>query len=72
MPAYEITYRLEDGSLTAQIETFCASDKEAKILAHALRMTGTRQFEVRRDEALVYARPHFDASVAPARMEARL
>lgn len=72
MPAYEITYRDSGGSLTAKIETQCASDREAKVLAHAMRMDGARQFEVWRDEALVYARPHYDASIAPRAMEIRL
>src|ERR1700748_1551278 len=45
MPEYEITYRHDDGSLTAKIETQCATDKEAKILAHAMKVDGARQFE---------------------------
>lgn len=57
MPAYEITYRHGDGTLTAKIETHCASDKEAKILAHAMKMTGARQLEVWQGDTLIYARP---------------
>ncbi|HWA29729.1 MAG TPA: hypothetical protein VG867_01465 [Rhizomicrobium sp.] len=72
MPAYEITYRYEDGSLIAQIETFCASDKEAKILAHAMRMDGARQFEVWREEMLVYARPQHRMRQMPFPAEARV
>jgi len=72
MPAYEITYRHEDGSLIAQIETLCASDKDAKILAHAMRMDGARQFEVWREETLVYARPQYRARAASFSMEAVL
>lgn len=57
MPAYEINYRHDDGSLTAKIETHCASDKEAKILAHAMKMDGARALEVWQGETLIYARP---------------
>ena len=57
MPAYEINYRHDDGSLTAKIETHCASDKEAKILAHAMKMADTRQIEVWSGRALIYTRP---------------
>ena len=57
MPAYEITYRHDDGSLTAKIETHCASDKEAKILAHAMKMDGARRIEVWQGDTLIYERP---------------
>ena len=57
MPAYEIIYRHDDGSLTAKIETHCASDKEAKILAHAMKMNGACQLEVRQGDTLIYSRP---------------
>ncbi|MBS0277817.1 MAG: hypothetical protein JSR81_09355 [Proteobacteria bacterium] len=71
MPAYEINYRYEDGSLTAKIETHCACDKEAKILAHAMRVDGTRRIEVWREEILIYARPQIHARIAPSAMELR-
>ena len=57
MPEYEITYRHDDGSLTAKIETQCATDMEAKILAHAMKVDGARQFEVWQGDTLIYARP---------------
>lgn len=57
MPEYEITYRHNDGSLTAKIETQCATDKDAKILAHAMKVDGARQFEVWQGDTLIYARP---------------
>jgi len=57
MPAYEINYLREDGSLTAKMETQCASDLEAKILAHAMKMKEAQQIEVWRGDTLVYARP---------------
>lgn len=71
MPAYEITYRHDDGSLTAKIETHCASDKEAKILAHAMKMSGARRIEVWRGDVLVYERPQSRADQVPAFVEIR-
>lgn len=70
MPAYEITYRHGDGSLTAKIETHCASDKEAKILAHAMKMDGARQLEVWLGDTLIYARPQDRAEKVPIFVEA--
>ena len=63
MPDYAITYRHDDGSLTAKIETQCATDKEAKIFAHAMRVEGARQFEVWQGDTLIYARPQTGAAV---------
>ena len=63
MPEYEITYRHDDGSLTAKIETQCATDKEAKILAHAMKVQGARQFEVWQGDTLIYSRPQTGAVV---------
>jgi hypothetical protein len=71
MPAYEINYRHGDGSLTAKIETHCASDKEAKILAHAMRMDGARQIEVWREDVLIYARPQVRAGMTSTPVEIR-
>jgi hypothetical protein len=65
MPAYEINYRHHDGSLTAKIETHCASDKEAKILAHAMKMDGAGALEVWQGETLIYARPQMCAAPVP-------
>ncbi|MBS0274323.1 MAG: hypothetical protein JSR55_07965 [Proteobacteria bacterium] len=70
MPAYAITYRHDDGSLTAKIETHCASDKEAKILAHAMKMQGARQLEVWQGDTLIYARPQGRRETAPISVEA--
>ena len=61
MRDYEITYRHGDGSLTARIETRCASDKDAKIFAHAMKVNGAQQFEVWQGETLIYCRPHHGA-----------
>ena len=71
MPAYEINYRHDDGSLTAKIETHCASDKEAKILAHAMRVDGARQIEVWREDVLIYARPETRARMISPAVEIR-
>jgi hypothetical protein len=71
MPAYEINYRHDDGSLTAKIETHCACDKEAKILAHAMRMNGARQIEVWREDVLIYARPQVRAGMTSTPVEMR-
>jgi hypothetical protein len=71
MPAYEINYRHDDGSLTAKIETHCASDKEAKILAHAMRVDGARQIEVWREDILIYARPEARARTISMAVEMR-
>ena len=71
MPAYEINYRHDDGSLTAKIETHCASDREAKILAHAMKMDGACQLEVWQGDTLIYARPQIIAEKVPISVEAR-
>ena len=72
MPAYEIIYRHDDGSLTAKIETHCASDKEAKILAHAMKMDGAHQLEVRQGETLIYSRPQDLSQKIPISIESQL
>lgn len=63
MPEYEIVYRNDDGALAAKIETHCASDQEAKIFAHAMKMNTAWQFEVRQGGTLIYARPQVQAMV---------
>jgi hypothetical protein len=57
MPAYEINYLHDDGSLAAKFSAQCACDKDAKVLAHAMKMTDTRQIEVWSGRALIYTRP---------------
>jgi len=57
MPTYNICYLNEDGSLAASFTAEAVSDKHAKILAHAMRLAGSKGLEVWRDAALVYARP---------------
>ncbi|HEY2069008.1 MAG TPA: hypothetical protein VGG48_05595 [Rhizomicrobium sp.] len=57
MQTYEINYLKDDGSLAAKFATQCANDKDAKILAHAMKMAGGFQIEVWSGKALIYARP---------------
>ena len=57
MTHYEICYRDQTGALLGTHSAACAGDKQASILAHAMRPAGTRQLEVWNGPALVYARP---------------
>jgi hypothetical protein len=57
MPAYEINYLKNDGSLAAKFEAQCASDKDAKVLAHAMKMASEFKIEVWSGRSLIYARP---------------
>jgi hypothetical protein len=57
MPSYEINYLHDDGSLAAKFAAQCSGDKEAKILAHAMKMAGAFQIEVWNGKALIYTRP---------------
>ncbi|HTQ15335.1 MAG TPA: hypothetical protein VMH86_15800 [Rhizomicrobium sp.] len=57
MPAYEINYLNDDGTLAAKLAAQCACDKDAKVLAHAMKMANTRRIEVWNGKCLIYARP---------------
>jgi hypothetical protein len=57
MPAYEIFYLNDDGSLAAKFAAQCRGDIQAKVLAHAMKMDGARQIEVWNEKTLIYARP---------------
>ena len=57
MPAYEICYLNEDGSLTYKFSATCDDDRRAKILAHAMKRPSVRKLEVWSGETLIYARP---------------
>jgi len=57
MPAYEINYLHDDGSLAAKFAAQCNGDREAKILAHAMKLEGPLRIEVWNGKALIYARP---------------
>lgn len=57
MPYYEIHYRDQAGALLATHCSTCTDDKQARILAHAMRPAGTRRIEVWNGAVLVYERP---------------
>jgi hypothetical protein len=57
MPSYEINYLHDDGSLAAKFAAQCRGDKEAKILAHAMKLAGVLRIEVWNGKALIYTRP---------------
>ena len=62
MPSYDICYFDGDGSLACSFSAMCASETQAKVLAHAMKQTAYKKFEVWRDRTLVYERPqHFES-----------
>jgi hypothetical protein len=62
MPSYEICYFDDHGSLTCSFSAMCASEVQAKVLAHAMKLSIYKTFEVWHDRTLVYERPqHFEA-----------
>ena len=67
MPAYEICYRDEAGSLTYKFSANCDDDGRAKVLAHAMKTPSAKKLEVWSGEALIYARP---SAVLECRMRA--
>jgi len=58
MPSYEIYYMNDDGTLDAKVAAECADDRQAKVLAHALKKKGLRRIKVWEGDNLVYERPH--------------
>ena len=67
MPSYEICYLNSDGSLACTLAANCADDMHAKVLAHAMKLSEYKRFEVWTDRTLVYERPMlFDANAAEA------
>jgi hypothetical protein len=61
MPSYEICYLDDDGSLACTFSAMCANETHAKVLAHAMKLSVYKKFEVWRDRTLVYERPqHFE------------
>ncbi len=74
MPNYEIRYLDFDGACVGTLFTPCASEKDAKILAHAMRLPGTKRMEVWRGAELIYERPQSQRVLAAesARIEAAL
>ena len=57
MPAYEICYLDDDGTLTYKFLANCEDDGRAKVLAHAMKLPSAKRLEVWNGEALIYARP---------------
>ena len=57
MPDYEICYLNNDGALAGKFTAACHDDREAKILAHAMLLPGTKSFEVWVGARLIYERP---------------
>jgi hypothetical protein len=57
VPAYEIRYLKKDGSLAARFFATCATDDDAKKLAHAIQLEGARQMAVWDGQRLLYTRP---------------
>jgi hypothetical protein len=57
MPNFEFCYLDGDGSLACSFTAVCASETQAKVLAHAMKLRDYKKFEVWRDRTLVYQRP---------------
>jgi hypothetical protein len=57
MPHYEINYLNEDGTLACKFAAQCEDDKEAKVLAHAMKDRSHKGLEVWDGRELVYVRP---------------
>jgi hypothetical protein len=62
MPSYEICYLNADGSLACTLAAMCDDDMRAKVLAHAMKLSEYKQFEVWMDRTLVYQRPQIFTS----------
>jgi hypothetical protein len=54
---FEINYLDERGGLLEKLCAECRSEREAKVLAHAMKAKKFSSFEVWHDEALIYQRP---------------
>jgi hypothetical protein len=57
MPAYEICYLDQDGTVTYRFSADCDDDQRAKILAHAMKLPSAKRLQVWSGESLIYARP---------------
>ena len=58
MPSYEIYYMNDDGTLDARVAAECGDDRQAKVLAHAMKKRGFKRIKVWEGDTLVYERPH--------------
>lgn len=68
MPSYDIRYLNDDGTVEAQIAADCTNDTQAKVLAHAMKMRGSKRIEVWDGITLVYERPEKTAVPAASLM----
>jgi hypothetical protein len=57
MQSFEFCYLNADGSLACTLAACCEDERQAKILAHAMKLSDTKCFEVWMGEKLVYERP---------------
>jgi hypothetical protein len=57
MPSYDICYLNADGTLACSLSANCPDDTRAKVLAHAMKLSEYKRFEVWMDRTLVYERP---------------
>ena len=57
MPAYEICYLEQDGSLACAFSVVFDGEMRAKILAHAMKPADCHALEVWQGKDLVYRRP---------------
>jgi len=57
MPNFDFLYRRSDGTLALKLTAMCADERRAKVLAHAMKIAESCQFEVWHGDALVYERP---------------
>ena len=58
MPSYEIYYMNDDGTLDAKVAAECDDDRQAKVLAHAMKRKGLKRIKEWEGDTLVYERPH--------------
>jgi hypothetical protein len=58
MPSYEICYLDDDDTLVFTFAAVCADDMRAKVLAHAMKLSVHKKFEVWNGRTLVYERPY--------------
>ncbi len=65
MPAYEICYLEEDGSLGCAFSVVFDNEMRAKILAHAMKPADCHTLEVWQGKDLVYRRPESGIEMRP-------
>jgi hypothetical protein len=57
MPNFDFLYRRQNGSLVLKLTAICADERRAKVLAHAMKIADSCQFEVWDGDTLIYERP---------------